>query len=430
MKAYAYQEEGARFLKSKRHAMLLDEMGLGKTPQALIAASMVNARSIGVVCPAIARRNWEREFARWGNPSADFFVESFDRTLRPDVRAKLMGRDVLIIDEGHYLKNRMAKRTTSLYGRHACGDGIIKTCQRVWVLTGTPAPNDASELWTHFRALFGETMSYVDWVKRYCYTKDTPFGVKVMGNRKDTLPELREKLRAVSLRRRAADVLTELPPIVWQPLVVDAKKAGDARAALATEAESPEAAALRLLLGSLGPEGDEQAAEELARAAPHMAQIRRLTGLAKAPAVAEFVADELDAGGVRKVVIFAHHKDVIKELVNLLTDYNPVYIMGDTSDGARNANIDRFQTDDSCRVFVGQLTACATAVTLTAANQVVFAEASWTPADNVQAAKRAHRIGQTLPVMVKMVGLADSLDEAVMRVLSRKAEAISQILED
>lgn len=431
MKPFPYQEVGANFLKAHRRAMLLDEMGLGKTPQALLASRYVNARTIGVVCPAIARTNWKREFERWGNPSADFFVESFDRVAnRDDVRRNMMHRDVLIIDEGHFLKNRAAKRTTSIYGRHACGDGIIKTCNRVWVLTGTPAPNDASELWTHFRALFGENLNYRDWVKRYCAYRDSQFGMQIMGNNKANLPELREKLKAVSLRRVTKDVLKELPPIVWQETVVDAKTASDVREAIKAETTSDEAVSLRLLLDSLGPEGDEQAAEELARAAPHMAQIRRLTGLAKAPAIAEMVADELDSGAVQKVILFAHHRDVIHELTKLLTKYNPVTILGSTSDAERNRNMDTFQTDPECRVFVGQITACSTAVTLTAADQVVFAEASWTPAENMQAAKRAHRIGQTRPVMVKMVGLADSLDEAVMRVLARKSKALSQILEN
>lgn len=424
MKAYPYQEVGARWLASKKRALLLDEMGLGKTPQALIAAALCNARTIGVICPAIARTNWRREFDRWVNSSADFFVESYDKVVsRDDVRKKMMGRDILIIDEGHYLKNRTAKRVTAIYGRHACGDGIVATCKKVWVLTGTPAPNDASELWTHFRALFGENLNFRDWVKRYCTYKETQFGIQIMGNNKANLPELKTKLKAVSLRRVTSEVMAELPAIIWQDVIVDAKT-------VKAEKESIEAESLRLLLNSLGPEGDEQAAEELARAAPHMAQIRRLTGLAKAPAVAEMVAEELDNGGANKVLIFAHHRDVISELNNLLTKYNPVVIVGSTTNDQRVSAMDAFQTDPNCRVFVGQITACSTAITLTAANQVVFAEASWTPAENLQAAKRAHRIGQKEVVKVKMVGLADSLDEAVTRVLARKARAVSQILED
>ena len=90
--------------------------------------------------------------------------------------------------------------------------------------------------------------------------------------------------------------------------------------------------------------------------------------------------------------------------------------------------IDRFQNDPRCRVFIGQITAAGTAVTLTATNQVLFAETSWSPGDLVQAAKRCHRIGQRRPVFVRILALSDSLDEAVSRVLAGKARMISQIL--
>jgi SWI/SNF-related matrix-associated actin-dependent regulator 1 of chromatin subfamily A len=59
---------------------------------------------------------------------------------------------------------------------------------------------------------------------------------------------------------------------------------------------------------------------------------------------------------------------------------------------------------------------------------VVFAEASWVPADNLQAAKRVHRIGQTRPVLVRFISLAGSLDEAITDVLRRKARLLAQIM--
>jgi SWI/SNF-related matrix-associated actin-dependent regulator 1 of chromatin subfamily A len=59
---------------------------------------------------------------------------------------------------------------------------------------------------------------------------------------------------------------------------------------------------------------------------------------------------------------------------------------------------------------------------------VLFAEASWVPAENSQAAMRCHRIGQTEPVQVYFASLAGSIDEAVMEVVRRKTEDISQIV--
>jgi SNF2 family DNA or RNA helicase len=96
----------------------------------------------------------------------------------------------------------------------------------------------------------------------------------------------------------------------------------------------------------------------------------------------------------------------------------------------RQTAIDQFQANPKVRVFIGQLQACSTAITLHAANQVVFVEQSWTPSDNAQAAKRCHRIGQKNPVFVRMLGLAKSVDEAVAKVLARKSQMISELMED
>ena len=51
MSLFPYQEEGARWLASKRRALLGDGMRCGKTPQSIVAADLVNAHSILVVFP-------------------------------------------------------------------------------------------------------------------------------------------------------------------------------------------------------------------------------------------------------------------------------------------------------------------------------------------------------------------------------------------
>ena len=80
-------------------------------------------------------------------------------------------------------------------------------------------------------------------------------------------------------------------------------------------------------------------------------------------------------------------------------------------------------------MFIGQVTAAGTLITLTAANQVVFLESSWVPADNAQAAMRCHRIGQTRPVFVRVVGLAGSVDEQVQATLRRKIATLTQLFD-
>ena len=132
-------------------------------------------------------------------------------------------------------------------------------------------------------------------------------------------------------------------------------------------------------------------------------------------------------GGEPKVVIFAHHTEVIHRLRDLLTDHNPVVIHGATPIATRQKAIDRFQTDDSVRVFIGQINSAGTAITLTAASRVVMAEASWVPAENHQAMSRCHRIGQSNPVLVEFMAFG-AIDAAIARALARKSADIDQMI--
>ncbi len=423
---FPYQSVGADFLRNNDRAILADGMGLGKTPQAIVAANLIGARSIAVICPAIARINWRREFDQWGQ-GQDVFIESYDTVVRrKDVREKIkdMEPDVLILDEAHYLKSRSSKRTQAVYGLHCMGHGLASYAGRVWLLTGTPAPNDVSELFSHLRGLWPDLLpgdkKFVSFIHYYCHIDATPFGIKIIGNKRDRLPELREKLKPIMMRRKAEDVLKDLPPIVWHDVTVEPDAINPELKKLEA---SDELKALRAVL-------DDPTAELADTEVIAMATLRKMTGAAKAAVIGGMLADELQANAYEKVIVFAHHKDVIRTLRDLLEDFDPVVITGETPQARRQENIDRFQIEGNCRVFIGQIQACATAVTLHAANQVVFAEASWTPSDNAQAAKRAHRIGQTRPVMVRMIGLAGSIDEAVTRVLARKSRQISEAIGD
>jgi SWI/SNF-related matrix-associated actin-dependent regulator 1 of chromatin subfamily A len=120
---------------------------------------------------------------------------------------------------------------------------------------------------------------------------------------------------------------------------------------------------------------------------------------------------------------------VIDTLMSALQQFQPVKIDGRTNQSQREAAVEAFQTDPNCRVFVGQLQAASTAITLTAASNVLFAEADWTPAINAQAAARAHRIGQPSAVTARFVMLDGTSDALVMKALARKAADISALTE-
>lgn len=425
MTLFPYQQQGAEFLATRRFAFLADGMGLGKTVQAIVACNIVRASRVLVVCPAVARTNWKREFDAWLPHQVELHISSYDKISMDRNHESLIGNkrfDVVIFDEAHFLKNRAAKRTKRIYGAQCANTGIASIADRVWLLSGTPCPNHAAELWPHLRALWPELITkgekpqnYTEFLLRYCHVQQTPFGPKVLGNKNKD--ELRAILSKIMLRRRAEDVLKDLPPMMWQSVAIEPEHVLPDVVALEKD---PAVACLKEAITADGViEGANIA----------LASLRRATGLAKAPLAARLVSEELENNAYDKIVVFAQHTDVIKLLVDSLAEFGVVSITGSTTNTLRQKAIDQFQADPRVRVFVGQLQACSTAITLHAANQVLFVEQSWTPAENAQAAKRCHRIGQSRPVFVRMLGLAKSLDEAVTRVLARKAQMIGELME-
>lgn len=419
---YPYQRDGARFLAQHPRAYLGDEPGLGKTIQAITACDYVEAERVVVVCPAIARANWRREFARWGVFKRTLEVESYDRVMaRLDVRAVLeaLSPDVLILDEAHYLKTPTAKRTRAVLGQ-AHRPGMIGSARRIWCLSGTPAPNNVLELYPPLRFIWPELLpdgvdSFGAFRRHFTHSIETQYGWKVVGNRREA--EMRTILSQMFLRRLTKDVLPDLPGLRWGSVAVP--RPDLSQYSELAELEREHGAAMLSLV-----EGEARGV-----ASPHVARMRRLIGEAKAVPAARMIAVELYDEPEKKVIVFAHHRSVLDTLAAELRLYEPAVIHGGTPDAFRNADIERFQTDPKCRVFIGQIQAAGTAITLTAAHDVVIVEPSWTPSDNTQAAGRARRIGQTQPVLARFVALSDSLDDDITRVIERKTRLLTPILE-
>lgn len=458
-----YQIEGVNFLVAKKtdhaNAGLFDDMGLGKTAQAIRGADALNIKRILVVCPAVARINWQREVLNWQTVTrttyviknvkadipleADVVIVSYDMLANPALRAKVLDLEfgLLIIDEAHALKNRTALRTKAVYGERLNGQGgIISTAERTWILTGTPLPNNASEIYTHLRALASERlqtqdgrMTYAQFVKYFCVVDILHFGMRtverIKGNK--NTGELRQRLDGFFIRRKKEDVLTQLPALQWGTIVLEPPKSAlkEVMALEKTQAISEVKAVLAAAAASHHNK-DGTLADDILRDANKqaLASLRRAVGLAKVEPTSDFIKEELE-GGAKKIILFCYHREVISQMAERLKAFSPVVITGDTPRNARQKAIDDFQGDTKTRLFIGQITATNSAITLTASDNVLIMEPSWTPAENVQAAARAHRIGQkSSSVLARYVVLAGSIDEDLTRVIIRKSKQISEIM--
>ena len=163
---------------------------------------------------------------------------------------------------------------------------------------------------------------------------------------------------------------------------------------------------------------------------PSLAAARHMLGDLKASAVATYVRELLMTDDDVRVLVFAHHHSVLRRIAFDLRDIDPgvALIDGFTQD-ERRAEFVRLYQERAMRVLVLGIGTAREGITLTAANRVIFAEASWVPAHNDQAIHRAARIGQTRPVLAEYMTVTDTLDEAVMRTCTRKTRLLNELFD-
>lgn len=398
---YPFQEKGVEFLSQRRRGYLADRMGLGKSVQAIKAAERVGAQQPTVVCPASAVPNWRNEWDKWAGTGEPRFV-SYSTLIRRDWKS--WEPDLVIADEAHYAKSPSAQRTRA-------GLGMARRCVkdggRAYLLSGTPMPNDPTELWTAIKYLWPEVKKRLgitratQWRDHFCECRVTPYGLKPYEVKNGS--ELRDILFGddpIMLRRTLDDVGLELPP-------------------------------LRVELSRL-PKGDadtEALAEyEEWEDTDYTSTLRRLLGSVKAPLVAKQIIEELNDGAYEQIVFLYYHRDVGTELREAFSrgGISTVGFDGSTQQQVRQEEIDKFQTRDA-QVFLAQQTAAGIAINLTAASEIVLLEPAWSPSENDQAIQRVHRIGQDRPCRARIFALSGTIDEAIMGTIRQKLEMRQEV---
>lgn len=414
------------FLSERTRALLADEPGVGKTPQLCTAARIVQARTGLVVCPSIAIEHWLRELSKWGvtRPEHDFRVISWDDAHKKADQFEGMGGpgklpsqwDVIIPDEVHFGKNPQARRTKAVLGT----GGLAWYARRIWAASGTPAPNDVTELWPMLRA-FGKIGMDFDQFKRYfCVVDDLG---KIRGNRPDKIDELRAILKSFSLRRLKKNVLPELGSIDIQEWYV---KPDPAFAVGFQELGMPqrEENLRRQLAGKSAEDlliflaGDQE-----------FATLRRYNALLKAPAVFETVKFELENDLLNRVVIFGYHREAMAALHGAFrrAKIDSTIIYGDTPKAERDGLIEAWKKKDKAPL-IASLIIANTALDFTAAHQGIALELDWVPGNNKQAFERMHRFGQTNPVSMR-VAMGTPIDELYSGVLMQKTKQLAEVFD-
>ncbi len=459
-----YQNIGAAWLwhlaRRGLGGVLADEMGLGKTAQAVALLGAwhagtgnrnpetgsppaghrpsSNSRPASlVVCPASLTENWRRELARFA-PELRVFVHHGASRLAaaPDGRAVdvvvtsygTLVRDqelfaenelgCLIADEAQHAKNRRTQAATALRAL---------TAKARFCLTGTPVENSLEDLRSLFDIVLPGAVGAIPgdargeeraWHEQRLHRQTAPY----------------------ILRRTKAQVATELPAkleqVVWCELTDKQRSCYDeVRAATDREIDSLAYAnrsesqirlavltqLLRLRQVCCDPRLVEKPEVEKSRYSP--------ADSAKLAVFRELLAESLDDG--HRLLVFSQFTRLLGLVRDELAaqDIAHCYLDGSMSPKARQAEVDRFQGDDSVPVFLISLKAGGTGLNLTGADVVVHLDPWWNPAAEAQATDRAHRIGQTRVVTSYKLVVTGTVEEKVLQLQETKRQLLAGVFE-
>ena len=301
-------------------------------------------------------------------------------------------------------------------------------------LTGTPVTNRPAEYASQLDVLgklntFGGLWGFY---RRYCGAFRDRFGQwNISGN--SNLDELNERLRGNCYIRRTKDqVLKDLPPVRHANVVVSGsptqmqeyrKAERDIVEYLVERAKQ-----IALELGT-SPGSAAVQARMKAEANEHLVRIsvlRKLAAKAKMDSVVEFIESHIEVG--LKVVVAAHHREIVDELAN---KFGGLKIQGGMLVAEVEDAKSRFQeqSTEDAPVIVLSIQAAKTGHTLTAAQDVLFVELPWTPADVDQTYSRCHRLGQQGSVTATYLLCEGTVDEEIYNLISRKRGVVDAATE-
>ena len=383
-----FQQEGLAFLVSHERCLLADEMGLGKTVQALAALASTGSLPCMIIPPAHLVRNWQEEITRFLRIEGREPVIHVIRGLKP---YDLPAADIYIM---HYLLLRGWKEALpalplravifdevqelrhSGTEKYSAASLLSESCERVWGLSGTPIYNRGGEIWNVINILdFHFLGDWESFSREWCYGYGSAVVIKP-----DLLGDYLRR-EGLMLRRTKQEVLHELPP---KRRLVQELDWNDRVYAKMMEPVTPQL--MRWREGGAAMSASEKALleESICQRA------RQATGVAKAPYVCQFVRMLLDGG--EKVLLFAHHHDVMDAYRQELKGFSPGFITGRETSAAKDKAVERFMTGKTDVLCISLR--AASGLNLQRATCVVFGELDWSPAVHSQAEDRAHRIGQ------------------------------------
>lgn len=446
-----FQKASVEYALHRTHTLVADQPGLGKTPIAIAYANEIRAKRVLCIVPANIRGQWERRIRQWTtmrwpyhiypiffgrhgvHPDANWTIVSYDLARSPGIGAALAKGlyDLIIIDEGHYLKTSDSKRTHAIFGggRHRAFEPLASRCGAVMVLTGTPLPNRPREAFTLAKNLDWSSIDFAteeDFRFRFNPSElkegeriDPATGkmekFKYVDERSGRHMELQNRMRvSFMVRHMKREVMPQLDLPAYDIIqMIDTEPVKQALRAENMLEIDPEAFA-----------GAD------AKIMGDFAIARHMMGVALAPQIADYV-DMLLEGGEEKIVLAGWHHDVLDIWQHQLAKWGVVRIDGMTSAKNKEKAVFQFQSNPFVRVCMGNLQSMGigTDGLQDVCSHVVVGEPSPVPGDNQQVVDRLDRGGQKNKVQAEFCVAPNSIMERILASSLRKLKITDRALD-
>jgi len=487
--------------------ILADEMGLGKTAQVISFLGNIfsNHEVKGpflIIVPSSTKDNWLREFEKWC-PELEvraYYGSQFERAeLRHELREtkgsyniilttyqiaasqkedraflKHMNFKIMILDEGHMMKNM-----TSLRYKHLMS--INSDCR--FLLTGTPIQNTLQELISLLTFIMPKLFITDEVSLRKIFEVKTGTAAFLSTERVNKAKQIMDPF---VLRRKKDEVLKELPKKYEKIIYCDATEYQRKLYQQTLEVS-------RSNFNNTMEDGDNTETKqinnvlmELRKISDHPLLIRSLYTDDKLKPMSRDITNEeqfcesepkyvfedmqflsdfelhtycvnykylnkyklkqedwMNAGKVQKlkeilaeckarndkILLFSQFTRMLDILETVLDSLNYKYLRldGQTPVTERQERIDDFNNSPDIFVFLLSTKAGGFGINLTAANVVIIYDLDFNPHNDKQAEDRAHRVGQTRDVTVMKLVTKDTIEESILNISTMKLKLDKKI---
>ena len=424
----------------KRHQLLLcDEQGLGKTKESIdiTVSKKAELNKVLVVCGVNSVRfNWAQEISihsneksiilgnendvladleRWLNDDTYFGIINIEKLRKTEIISKISDYiksqkiGGVIVDEVHKIKNPKTQQGKAVANN-------LREAKFKIGLTGTPITNNPLDLWNILNWLGATRDNYFAFRNKYVILGGWE-GKQVMGFK--NLNNLNADLQQIMLRRTKNDVI-DLPPKIYKNEYIELS-------AQEKKEYKEQKNHISMIITKIEDENGDIKEKEVPNILGLLIRLREATSGVKSSVkskierLVELYTEEY-LPLKRKIIVFTNFTETVKDVVDSLAEYNPLFVTGNVPLEERQQKVNLFQSSSEHNIIVGTIGAMGTGLTLNKASAVIFIDKSYSYADNLQAEDRAHRIGTEHSVNVISLIAKNTIDENIESILANKKE--------